>query len=603
MANMLLVFLLGVILEVQTDWHVGPGNIGPLPNWYNGAFDSANNLSYSIPNQLTLTPTQIDTANWRLYTIDTNTGIKGHNFILPIDMDGDADNDLVAAFSTYVVWYEQGDTFSFTKHIVSNDFTVGSHGTAWPCDLDSDWDSDLLVSGDSGLVWFENDGLTFTKHLIASSGWYQVRTGDLENDGDIDIVAQKGNSNISTKWEGALYVFKNDGNENFVSVKIPNGDTTWRNNLEDFNKDGYLDIQTSAYNAKCVRVYFNDGMGNFNLVYRYNVSDKLDGSWPSDINADGFMDIGVSAQNGDFFWLENDGTGGNYIYHPVTNGITRYGDGGMAVDIDLSGRVDIIGGYRAIGWFEQLPDGTWEEHFLGSASDCHWVYGCNMGEGTCDDLTDIVMDILFTDNGKFGLWKNKMVGNYEDHGWLESSVLDASKKARWLRFGWHDCIPDGYEVKYRVRTGNSIPDIKTTSWSAPRPFSGDSLIGIVPEAQYFQYRIEIDDTIGNATGAVIIDTIWVEYELKEAGITEVENKKSFSISCKTGKPEISYTISISGFITLKMYDVTGRLVKLLDESERQAGTYTIPCESGTGVYFVRLTLEGKTIVAKRVVIN
>ncbi|MDD5528836.1 MAG: T9SS type A sorting domain-containing protein [bacterium] len=597
---LLLLWYLGATIETQTNWHSGPGESVSLVTWGND-FDTCSNIVYSLPNQISLKPHGIDTNNWKLYTVDTNALIGGHNVIMPSDVDLDGDYDLVAVFSDFVVWYEQQDSFNFIRHIIDTTLTIGSHGTIWPYDLDRDGDSDIVVSGDEGLFWFDNNSTVFTQHKITSGGWYFARAADIENDGDIDIVAQKG-SNISTnKWEGTVYVFKNGGSMNFTSTKLAKADTTWRTNLADFNNDGFLDIQTSAYNAKNVRVYLNDGTGNFNLVYRYN-SVKLDGSWPSDINADGFMDIGVSAQSGDFFWLENDGTGNNFTYHPVTSGISKYGDGGMAVDIDMSDKVDIIGGYHAIGWFEQVSGGGFMEHFLGNAEDCHWVYGCNLGNGPCGEVSDIAMDILYTDKGKFAFWKNLMAKGYEDHAWIESSILDVSKAVLWLRFGWHDCVPEGYTMMYRVRCGLTIPDIEASGWSAPMKYSGDSLISL-PQTRYFQYRIEVDDSLGNAGGVAIVDTIWVEYEEHPAGIKEAEQKKALSCSYNIARKEIAYTLTKESNVSFRIYDITGRVVSVINAENKKAGNHTLEFNFPTGIYLVKLVCNSGTVTTKCVVMK
>jgi hypothetical protein len=594
--------LVGFVLEVQTNWYTGPGNIGPVSHWEAG-FDTSEHIACGIPNQVSLSPSDVDTADWSHHIIESNLDIDGHNFIVPADMDLDEDCDFVGCYSHFIVWYEQVDTLNFVKHTIDNDFSMGSHGTVWPWDMDQDGDSDLVVSGKEGLAWFENNGLLFVRFIISSDDWYYARLADIENDGDMDIVAQKGKSSGGVLWEGPLYIFENDGSMNFTSRMIPDADTTWRTNFADFNNDGFIDIQTSSYNARNVRVYLNDGTGQFNLVYRYD-GERLDGSWPSDLNADGFMDVSANAHNGDFFWLENDGTGEDFTYHAVSNGLGKYGDGGMAVDIDLSGSADIIGGYEAIGWFEQVSDSDFVEHCLGSASSCHWVYGYNTGNGPCDEVVDISMDILYTDKGLFGLYKNRMIKGYEDHAWLESAVLDAGEVSTWLRFGWHDCVPDGYTVDYRVRCGSSMSDIASASWSDIIAFSGDSLIETLVKARYFQYRIEIDDSLGTADGVAFVDTVWVEYELHPVGLEESGRKAALSISStKVNRATISYTLTEEAVISFKVYDMAGRLVGDMAKKRRQASTYVMPWDFRSGVYFVDLRLGQNRMVEKCVVIQ
>jgi hypothetical protein len=72
--------------------------------------------------------------------------------------------------------------------------------------------------------------------------------------------------------------------------------------------------------------------------------------------------------------------------------------------------------------------------------------------------------------------------------------------------------------------------------------------------------------------------------------------KSYDLSQNYPNPfnpvtKINYALPKQGFVTLKIYDITGREVKVLVNEFKQAGYYTIDFNStnlASGVYFYRI---------------
>jgi hypothetical protein len=124
----------------------------------------------------------------------------------PLDLDGNGLMDFVALVSqeheAVDVFLNRGNSrFERIPLCNAGDPAFGFSGLQ-PADLDNDGDTDFIVSnGDMfdsfsikpyhGLKWLQNHGsLKFTEHpLLIMPGVHGIATGDLDNDGDTDIVA------------------------------------------------------------------------------------------------------------------------------------------------------------------------------------------------------------------------------------------------------------------------------------------------------------------------------------------------------------------------------------------------------------------------------
>ncbi|MDZ4712625.1 MAG: FG-GAP-like repeat-containing protein [bacterium] len=97
-----------------------------------------------------------------------------------------------------------------------------------------------------------------------------LKSGDIDNDGDIDIV-------------GNNIIYKNDGFANFSLGSTLNIEGTPE--LADFDNDGDLDILIQ--NGSTVFFYVNDGLGNFIQTYQFTGGVSNFG----DLNGDGMLDL------------------------------------------------------------------------------------------------------------------------------------------------------------------------------------------------------------------------------------------------------------------------------------------------------------------------
>lgn len=188
-------------------------------------------------------------------------------------------------------------------------------------DVDNDGDIDPVIGYSSGdnngypaplnLYRNEGNGLFIPSvHLPETSNAFPVSftspAGDIDNDGDIDVIGQK-------KFDTRLAVFFNDGHGNFTSdtmFHLSNSNDSFYPVLLDFNKDGFLDILRFDDD---IYVVYNNGSGKFRE--RENIGRYGSDVWfhhsmsLADADNDGDMDAycGHSFGSGKNFFFINTG--------------------------------------------------------------------------------------------------------------------------------------------------------------------------------------------------------------------------------------------------------------------------------------------------------
>ena len=313
---------------------------------------------------------------------------------------------------------------------------------AYPGDVDEDGDIDILVTSavDNKVLWWENiDGsaTSWISHPIASdlAGAWGAICADIDQDGDQDIFGSAMTADVVVWWEntdGAGTAWSEhtidssfDGAKAIIAL--------------DINEDGQIDVAGAAKVDNQVVWYSNDSLGTSwtktVIVSDYSGANSV---YPYDFDEDGDWDILSAAKTEEAIrWYENsDGSGTTWIEHSVAEGfaLARTAE---ACDLDGDGDGDVLGtggiskASGTVCWWENT-DGSglsWtlhiiEDEFLGPYTVLHSDLD---GDGDQDVVSGSLTEnaIYWWENTNSGsTWISHVLCNYFAPRTVSSADLD-----------------------------------------------------------------------------------------------------------------------------------------------------------------------------------
>ena len=289
------------------------------------------------------------------YLIKNNSGQSFNRKAMAADLNGDKIPDIVAV----------------------------SHPECNTCELSS---FDILFSDKNSGTWTQQTKRT-PNRLKGEGYFHGIAMGDIDNDGDIDIVL----ANENTFNEGNISML-NDGKGNFIEKysmaffdkNVSSYGISWTTELIDINQDGYLDL-FYWHDAIYKGIAYGDGSGQFGnkAEQRFPKStyDLIMDFDPLDIDKDGDLDLILTTTNynqWELVFLENTGkdNSGKVIWKDRSNEINNmlikngfYKENGTKNWIPYLAVLDL----NNDGFFDLLPqrplnnyEGTWIIYGKGS---------------------------------------------------------------------------------------------------------------------------------------------------------------------------------------------------------------------------------------------
>lgn len=217
------------------------------------------------------------------------------------DFDNDNDLDILLSGETRdgnivtKVYSNEGNNKFVDLKIPLTPVYMGS--ATWK-DFDGDDDLDILVIGETynsrcvGKLYRNEGNLNFveTNNYILPVGMSSAQWGDLDNDGDFDIITtgETQTGRLSTN------IYINNGSGQFTEVEnFLDACMAGNIDLGDYDHDGDLDIVITgeSYEWSITRVYRNEGNMEFIDIHAGLPGVSLGGAYWGDYDNDGDLDI------------------------------------------------------------------------------------------------------------------------------------------------------------------------------------------------------------------------------------------------------------------------------------------------------------------------
>ena len=224
-----------------------------IANEFNPKGDFADSITWQEP------PAEKD-GQWTRHIFAAGDAGGGNHYMGMGDIDGDGDNDIACGAKgkpfvdgNWFAWWENTGQEKWTKHVLAKD-QIGAT-CILPADLDGDGDTDMMASRGhgTGVLWFENqDDKKFQLHEIDPllSGPHCLTISDLDGDGDID-AATTAKDDARTVW------YENNGKGQFTIHDIDDNQAAYDIRSVDMDGDGDLDLLVAGQRSQNVVWYEN----------------------------------------------------------------------------------------------------------------------------------------------------------------------------------------------------------------------------------------------------------------------------------------------------------------------------------------------------------
>jgi len=331
-----------------------------------------------------------------------STATDGAQSVHVGDLDGDGDLDILSASERddKIAWYENDGAAdpSFTAHVVSTAADGAYHVLVG--DVDGDGDLDILSASQNNdkVAWYENDGAaapSFAERVVSTDadGVQGIHVGDLDGDGDLDILS-------ATDLGDEIAWYENDGaTDPSFTAHVVSTTAVGANSVHvgDVDGDGDLDILSASRYSDKIAWYENDGATDPSFTEQVVSTDANVASsvYVGDVDGDGDLDILSASRGGSkIAWYENDGAADPSFTEQVVSTGASNAYSVHVGDVDGDGDLDILSASRGdhkIAWYENdgAADPSFTTHVVSTSASgpLHVHVGDVDGDGDLDILS------------------------------------------------------------------------------------------------------------------------------------------------------------------------------------------------------------------------
>ncbi len=553
------------------------------------------------------------------------------------------------------------------QKIVSGEIVTntGSYSPSTWNDYDGDGYQDLLAlpwndgcwSCDYPILLFKNNG-NGTFNRITNNAIGQLTTkawggtwGDYDNDGRLDIF-------LARPFSVNNLLFHNTGNGNFTQITsgsiVNDGGSSTGCSWCDYDKDGFIDLfvaNTGSVNF----LYHNNGNGSFTKITSgsivNDVGDSHGSAW-GDYDNDGWPDLFVvnySGQN-DFLYHNNgNGTFSRVLSGPmVTDGL--YGSACNWVDYNNDGWLDLFvtNNNQAFKLYRNNGGSSFIDAPIIPGQGTGYCYGSNWGDYDNDGWIDLFVprignnNLLYKNNNGTAFSKITSEPISTDGGHSESGT-------------WADYNNDGKLDLFVSNSGGSTPNYlyKNNNTSGNYlicKLNGCQLQNTISNRAGIGARIRIRDGsmqqirevntgyssqnmiwqhfgLGSVTNIDSVIVYWPSgniqkfsnvpanqiFYIDECLLGVISNKSPVKYELLQNYPNpfnpvttIEYSIMKAVNVKLSVFDLNGRIVRILVNEKQSQGTYQEyfdGSELSSGVYIYKLETDEFSDTKKMVLLK
>lgn len=333
-------------------------------------------------------------------------------------------------------------------------------------DLDGDGDTDIVampyLSGRAD--WWENldgDGKQWMQHVIDTNGLHSgdtVRIADVDGDGDSDVIGISKSRQVMW-WENS------DGRGRQWTRHVVYTELHFGRDLDgaDLDGDGDMDLVAAGYHTPGILCFVNkDGRGTqwetrtVGTIYA-GMSVSV-----ADMDRDGDPDVLASGINEITWWENTSGNAAAWVAHPVKN-VFEYTGWVEPADMDMDGDLDIVSvsyGSDEYAWWENT-DGrgrSWLKKPVIKKVNDRYSRGAAQGLAIVDFDGDGDPDVLGSSRLTYDIW------------WWENLGAGAAWTEHKLHIWDHIPVNEFSSTPADISTGDldgdGDPDILRAFWTS-----------------------------------------------------------------------------------------------------------------------------------------